>query len=68
MASDSVDGVYTQGLRQLGYTGPIRPGAGRAMFELARKNPQRHHAVAMDAKQQQEIATRFPGVAKLKQR
>jgi hypothetical protein len=67
MASDSADQVYAQALRQLGYTGTVYRGAGKQMFDLARKQPRRP-GLAMDAKAQQELATRFPGVAKLKQR
>src|SRR4051794_18851256 len=39
MASDCADQVYAQALRQLGYTGTVYRGAGKQMFDLARRQP-----------------------------
>jgi hypothetical protein len=62
-------GVYREALRRLGHDVSDLPGAAaKAMWPLLRHQDKRSRRIAMDARLQDDIATRFPGVASLKKR
>jgi hypothetical protein len=66
-SATSANGVYREALRRLGHDVSDLPGAAaKAMWPILRDQDKRSRRIAMDGQLQEDIATKFPGVAKLK--
>jgi hypothetical protein len=67
MATDAAT-IYSYGLRQIGFTGPIEhPAAARTIFETLARNPEARRRMATDsAPAAAGFAKRFPNALPLK--